>query len=128
MLWHSLSLNKKVEKFQLCLKTAASLFPFSCGTFLIASFNNTKRSYEIYITFQWWCPLYCVRIKKGVVSIIWKWDKERKKFWVVKNILKGFIFLSNVVDVIQSEKNMKKMAPWHFVNLPFCRATKTYFL
>ncbi len=30
-----LSLNKTVEKFQLCLKTAASLFPFSCVTFLI---------------------------------------------------------------------------------------------
>jgi hypothetical protein len=27
--------NIKVEKFQLCLKTAASLFPFSCVTFLI---------------------------------------------------------------------------------------------
>ncbi len=26
---------KKVEKFQLCLKTAASLFPFSCVTFPI---------------------------------------------------------------------------------------------
>jgi hypothetical protein len=31
-------------------------------------------------------------------------NKERKKFLVVKNILKGFIFFSNVVDVIQSEK------------------------
>jgi hypothetical protein len=30
-----LLLNKKVEKFQLCLKTAASLFAFSCMTFLI---------------------------------------------------------------------------------------------
>ncbi len=30
-----LLLNKKVEKFQLCLKTAASLFPFSCVTFPI---------------------------------------------------------------------------------------------
>ncbi len=29
--------NKKVDKFQLCLKTAASLFPFSCLTFLIKS-------------------------------------------------------------------------------------------
>ncbi len=28
-------LNKKVEKFQLCFKTAASLFPFSCLTFPI---------------------------------------------------------------------------------------------
>ncbi len=27
--------NKKVDKFQLCLKAAASLFPFSCMTFLI---------------------------------------------------------------------------------------------
>jgi hypothetical protein len=30
-----LLLNKKVEKFQLCLKTAASLFPFSTVTFFI---------------------------------------------------------------------------------------------
>jgi hypothetical protein len=30
-----LLLNKKVEKFQLCLKTAASLFPFSFVIFLI---------------------------------------------------------------------------------------------
>jgi hypothetical protein len=35
VLWHFLLLNKKVEKFQLCLKTAASLFPFSCVTFPI---------------------------------------------------------------------------------------------
>jgi hypothetical protein len=28
-----LLLNKKVDKFQLCLKTTASLFPFSCVTF-----------------------------------------------------------------------------------------------
>jgi hypothetical protein len=27
--------NKKVDKSQLCLKTAANLFPFSCVTFLI---------------------------------------------------------------------------------------------
>ncbi len=27
--------NKNVGKFQLCLKTAASLFPYSCVTFLI---------------------------------------------------------------------------------------------
>ncbi len=31
-----LLLNKKVEKFQLCLKTAASVFPFSCVTFPIS--------------------------------------------------------------------------------------------
>jgi hypothetical protein len=30
-----LLLAKKVDKFQLCLKTAASLFPFSCVTFPI---------------------------------------------------------------------------------------------
>ncbi len=30
-----LLLSKKVDKFQLCLKRAASLFPFSCMTFLI---------------------------------------------------------------------------------------------
>ncbi len=29
VLWHFLLLNKKVEKFQLCLKTVVSLFPFS---------------------------------------------------------------------------------------------------
>ncbi len=31
-----LLLNKKVDKLKLCLKTAASLFPFSLMTFLIA--------------------------------------------------------------------------------------------
>ncbi len=30
-LWHFLLPNQKVDKFQLCLKTAASLFPFSCA-------------------------------------------------------------------------------------------------
>ncbi len=35
VVWHFLLPNKKVEKFQLCLKTAASLFPFSCMTFPI---------------------------------------------------------------------------------------------
>ncbi len=28
---------KKVDKFYLCLKAAASLFPFSCVTFLIGA-------------------------------------------------------------------------------------------
>ncbi len=42
VLGHFLSLNKKVEKFQLCLKTAASLFPFSCVTFLISNINYTN--------------------------------------------------------------------------------------
>jgi hypothetical protein len=31
--------KKCVDKFQLCLKTAASLFPFSCMTFLIISID-----------------------------------------------------------------------------------------
>ncbi len=35
--------NKKVEKFQLCLKTAASLFPFSCVTFLIGHSSSIKK-------------------------------------------------------------------------------------
>ncbi len=35
VLWHFLFQNKKVDKFQLCLKTASSLFPFSCKIFLI---------------------------------------------------------------------------------------------
>ncbi len=29
-----MSLNKTVDKYRLCPKTAASLFPFSCMTFL----------------------------------------------------------------------------------------------
>jgi len=33
-------LNKKVEKFQPCLKTAASLFPFSWLTFLITAVKS----------------------------------------------------------------------------------------
>ncbi len=37
MLWHFLLRNKKVEKFQLCLTTAASLFPFSFVTLLIVT-------------------------------------------------------------------------------------------
>ncbi len=35
VLWHILQLNKKVDKFQLRLKTAASLFPFGSMTFII---------------------------------------------------------------------------------------------
>jgi hypothetical protein len=35
-----LLLNKKVDQFQLCLKTAASLFPFSCKTFLIGKVST----------------------------------------------------------------------------------------
>jgi hypothetical protein len=32
--------NKKVDKFQLCLNTAASLFPFSCVTLLVTKDNG----------------------------------------------------------------------------------------
>jgi hypothetical protein len=37
--------KKKVDKFELCLKTAASLFPFSCMTFLIE--NRIISDYDI---------------------------------------------------------------------------------
>jgi hypothetical protein len=44
-----LLLNKKVEKFQLCLKTAASLFSFSCVTFLISfiHFSDNKSIFPV---------------------------------------------------------------------------------
>ena len=35
VLYHFLMLNKSVDKFQLCHKIAAGLFPFSSITFLI---------------------------------------------------------------------------------------------
>jgi hypothetical protein len=46
LLWHFfLLLNKKLTFFQLCLKTAASLFPFVCATFLIVtSYKNLGRT------------------------------------------------------------------------------------
>ncbi len=52
-----LLLNKKVEKFQLCLKTAASLFPLSCLTFPIGMFHL---AITLFVYRNWWL-IYLVK-------------------------------------------------------------------
>jgi hypothetical protein len=42
VLWNFLLLNETVDKFQRCFDTAASLFPFSCMTFLIGTYYTKK--------------------------------------------------------------------------------------